>query len=435
MKRKIMSHLVAWKDKSDRKPLIVNGARQVGKSYVIEEFGRTNFKNVVTINFEIDSAVCAFIDGDITPKGIIQYLEIHTGEQIIAGETLIFFDEIQACGRALTSLKYFCEQAPQYHIIAAGSLLGVAINREKFSFPVGKVDEITLYPMDFEEFLWAMKKDKFVEIIKEHYSNDIAIDESYHEMGLKLFASYFIVGGMPEAITKFIETDSYLVVQKIQNNITNEYIADMAKYSQPAMSVKIRACYDSIPAQLAKNNKKFQYKVVQKGGSASIFGEAIEWLLYAGVVLKCHSLEQGYIPLKAYTDLSNFKLYMSDIGMLTMRSGMPLQTILAPTNSENTFLGGMTENYVAQVLATASIPLVYWYSEGKAEVDFVMQKEDNVIPIEVKSGINVRSRSLDLFMKRYNCPYGIRISKKNFGFENSIKSVPLYAAFCIGYIG
>ncbi|MFR9543680.1 MAG: AAA family ATPase [Rikenellaceae bacterium] len=163
MKRKIMSHLVAWKDKNDRKPLIINGARQVGKSYVIEEFGRTNFTNVVTINFEIDSAVCTFIDGDITPKSIIQYLEIHTGEQIIAGETLIFFDEIQACGRALTSLKYFCEQAPRYHIIAAGSLLGVAINREKFSFPVGKVDEITLYPMDFEEFLWAMKKDKFVE--------------------------------------------------------------------------------------------------------------------------------------------------------------------------------------------------------------------------------------------------------------------------------
>ncbi|MFI3263387.1 MAG: ATP-binding protein [Rikenellaceae bacterium] len=431
MKRKIMSHLVAWKDKIDRKPLIVNGARQVGKSYVIEEFGQASFKNVVTINFEIDVTVGAFIDGDITPKGIIQYLEIHTGEQIIAGETLIFFDEIQACGRALTSLKYFCEQAPQYHIIAAGSLLGVAINREKFSFPVGKVDEITLYPMDFEEFLWAMNKDKLVEIIREHYSNDKAIDEAYHDMGLKLFASYFIVGGMPEAIAKFIETDSYLVAQKIQSNITNEYIADMAKYAQPSMSVKIRACYDSVPAQLAKNNKKFQYKVVQKGGSASIFGEAIEWLLYAGVVLKCYSLEQGYIPLKAYTDLSNFKLYMSDIGMLTMRSGMPLQTILSPTNSENTFLGGMTENYVAQVLANASIPLIYWYSDGKAEVDFVMQKEDNIIPIEVKSGVNVRSRSLDLFMKRYNCPYGIRLSKKNFGFENNIKSVPLYATFCI----
>lgn len=431
MKRKIMTTLQEWKDKKDRKPLIINGARQVGKSYVIEEFGAANFKNTVTINFEIESAVGNFIEGDITPKSIIQYLEIHTGERITAGETLIFFDEIQACGRALTSLKYFCEQAPQYHIIAAGSLLGVAINREKFSFPVGKVDEITLYPMDFEEFLWAMNKESLAIKIRDHYTLDKAVEEPYHEMGLKLFSSYFIVGGMPEAITKFVESDSFLEAQKIQNNITNEYIADMAKYAPPSMSVKIRACYDSIPAQLAKNNKKFQYKVVQRGGSSSIFGEAIDWLLYAGVVLKCHSIEQGCIPIKAYIDLSSFKLYMGDIGMLTMRSGMPLQTILAPTNSENTFIGGMTENYVAQVLSASSIPLTYWYSEGKAEIDFVIQKEESVIPIEVKSGVNVRSRSLDLFMKRYNCPYGIRVSKRNFGFDNNIKSVPLYAAFCI----
>lgn len=431
MRRKITTYLTEWKDKAKRKPLIVNGARQVGKSYIIEEFGKANFKNIVTVNFEIDDNICNFIEKDINPKSIIQYLEISTGERIIAGETLIFFDEIQACSRALSSLKYFCEQAPDFHVIAAGSLLGVALNHDKYSFPVGKVDEVTLYPMDFEEFLWAVGKEQFAELIREHYNTNKDFSSAYHELGLKLFSSYFIVGGMPESIISFIESNSYLASTKIQNNITNEYIADMAKYAQNSTSIKIRACYDSIPAQLAKDNTKFQYKVVQKGGTASLFGEAIEWLLYAGVVLKCQSLEHAYIPIKAYTDLSSFKLYMSDIGMLTLHSGMPLQTILTEANSNNTFIGGMTENYVAQALTANGIPLVYWTSEGKAEVDFVIQKEDKIIPIEVKSGVNVRSRSLDIFTKRYKCDYAIRLSKKNFGFENNIKSVPLYAAFCI----
>jgi predicted AAA+ superfamily ATPase len=274
-------------------------------------------------------------------------------------------------------------------------------------------------------------KEQLAGMIREHYAQNLELSQPLHNLAIELYLKYFIAGGMPEAVAKFIETDSYLRVQQIQNNILNEYIADMTKYADPATSIKIRACYDSIPAQLAKNNTKFQYKVVQRGGSASLFGEAIEWLICAGVTLKCQNLEHGYVPLKVYADLSNFKLYMGDVGLLTLRSTMPLQTILSPLDEENTFLGAMTENYVAQVFVSKGIPLLYWHSEGKAEIDFVLQAGNNVIPVEVKSGVRVRSKSLNIFMEKYKCPYGIRISKKNFGFENGIKSVPLYATFCI----
>jgi predicted AAA+ superfamily ATPase len=431
MRRRITDSLIEWKESKGRKPLIVNGARQVGKSYILREFGQTHFENVVEINFEINKSLCEFIEKDLTPSGIIQYIELTTGQIITAGKTLIIFDEIQACHRALTSLKYFFEQTPEYHIVAAGSLLGVAVNRETYSFPVGKVDELNMFPMDFEEFLWALGKEQLAGLIREHYLKSMEMPAAIHALAIELFLKYFIVGGMPEAVSTFMETDSYLRVQHIQNKILNEYVADMTKYADPATSVRIRACYDSLPAQLAKNNTKFQYKVVQRGGTATIFGEAIEWLIYAGIALKCQNLEHGLIPLKAYADLSNFKLYMGDIGLLTLRSTMPLQTILSPIDEGNTFLGAMTENYVAQVLVGKEIPIFYWHSEGKAEIDFVLQIDGNVVPVEVKSGVRVRSRSLGVFMDRYKCPYGIRISKKNFGMENGIKSVPLYAVFCI----
>jgi len=223
----------------------------------------------------------------------------------------------------------------------------------------------------------------------------------------------------------------FVAVADIQNRILNEYIADMAKYAEPSVSIKIRACYESIPAQLAKENHKFQYNVVQKGGSTTIFGESIEWLRYAGVVLKCRKITHGAIPIKAYVDLSDFKLYMSDVGMLTMQSGMTAQVILSPLDTENTFLGAIAENYVAQAFATNLIPLLYWKNDNTSEIDFVIQRGVDVIPIEVKAGIRVYSKSMGIFMAKYKCPYCIRISKKNFGFENGIKSVPLYAAFCI----
>jgi len=431
MKRRVSDSLLKWKNSSRRMPLIINGARQVGKTYIVEQFGKEHYESVLYLNMELEASLCKFIETELSPKKIIQYLEATKMQEIIPGKTLIFFDEIQACERALTSLKYFCEQTPEHHIIAAGSLLGVAINREKYSFPVGKVNEINMYPLDFEEFLWAMNMEKLAEDIKYHYAKNEAMPEALHDVALGMYQKYFIVGGMPAAVVTFIETESFVKIQSVQNNILNEYLADMAKYADPTTSIKIRACYNSIPAQLAKENTKFQYKIVQRGGTATIFGEAIEWLILAGIALKCQRLEHGYIPVNAYVDLINFKLYMADIGILTLRSKIPLQTILSPVEVDNTFLGAMTENFVAQVFVSKGYDLLYWQSDGKAEVDFILQIEDTVIPVEVKKGRRNRSKSLRVFVEKYKSPYSIRISKKNFGFENGIKSVPLYATFCI----
>ncbi|MDR3189385.1 MAG: ATP-binding protein [Prevotellaceae bacterium] len=429
MKRKISSLLVEWKNSKERKPLILNGARQVGKTYILEEFGKEHFDDVVYLNMEVEGAVRRFIERELSPRKIIQFVEAARKQEITPERTLIFFDEVQASERTLTALKYFCEQTPEYYVVAAGSLLGVAVHREKYSFPVGKVNELTMYPLDFEEFLWAMGYEKLAAEVRNHFAENKAF--AAHELALELYQKYFIVGGMPEAVKTFTETDSFLKVQAIQNDILNEYIADMAKYADAATSVKIRACYDSIPAQLAKENAKFQYKVVQRGGTATIFGEAIEWLNLAGITLKCQRLEHGFTPINAYMDLINFKLYMGDIGILTLRSEMPLQTILSPVETDNIFLGAMTENYVAQCFRAKNYRLAYWQSEGKAEVDFVLQIDGKVVPVEVKKGRRNRAKSLGVFMEKYQSEYAIRISKKNFGFENSIKSVPLYAAFCI----
>jgi predicted AAA+ superfamily ATPase len=429
MKRKIYDKLVSWKNKTDRMPLLVNGARQVGKSYILQEFGKQEYENFVVVNFETDKAISEKFGEDISPMPLIQYLEIVRSTRIIPGKTLVIFDEIQANERALTSLKYFCEQLPEYHIIAAGSLLGIAINREKYSFPVGKVDELTLHPMDFEEFLWAVNGNIIAKLIREHYGTNQPLN--VHAEAIDLYNKYLIVGGMPAAVKEFINSSSFVAVSDIQNRILNEYIADMAKYAEPTTSIKIRSCYESIPAQLAKENHKFQYSVVQKGGSATIFGESIEWLRYAGVVLKCQKTAHGTMPVKVYAELSDFKLYMSDVGLLTMQSGIATQIILSPLETANSFLGAIAENYVAQAFAANQAPLYYWKNDNTAEVDFVIQKETDVIPVEVKSGSRVRSKSLGIFVSRYKCPYSIRISKRNFGMENGIKSVPLYAVFCV----
>ena len=419
MKRKISKWLSEWKTNPKRMPLIINGARQVGKTYIIKQFGKEEYKHILYLNLEIEDNFCKFLETELSPDKIIQYLEAAKGVNVNAGNTLIFFDEIQVCEQALTSLKYFCEQAPEQHVIAAGS------------FPVGKVQQINMYPMDFEEFLWAMDREKLSEEIKAHFDKDLAMPNALHDIALQYHQQYMIVGGMPAAVSSFIETGSYNNVQLIQNDIMQQYIADMSKYATSATSVKIRACYNSIPAQLAKDNRKFQYKTVQRGGTATIFGEAIDWLQFAGIVLKCQRLEHGFIPLNAYADLSNYKLYMADIGILTLHSRIPLQTMLSPIEVHNIFLGSMAENYVAQAFVNKGYDLFYWQSEGKAEIDFVLQIQDSVIPVEVKKGHRNRSRSLGIFANKYKSPYAIRISKKNFGFENNIKSVPLYAVFCI----
>ncbi|MBO6024596.1 MAG: ATP-binding protein [Bacteroidales bacterium] len=431
MERKVMAELVQWKDKKNRMPLIVNGARQVGKTYILKEFGASYFENTIYVHLENQVAVAAIFEGDLNPTRIIQYLEATYNQPIKVGKTLIIFDEIQSSERALMALKVFCEEAPQYHVVAAGSLLGVAVNREKYSFPVGKVDEIYMYPLDFEEFLWAMGKRFFAEETKSHFADSKPLENGIHQMLIELYRQYLITGGMPAVVRQFVETQSFIDIVDIQSRIVNEYLADMAKYATASTSVKIRACYNSIPTQLAKENTKFQYKVVQKGGSATLFGESIDWLESAGIVLKCQKTTQGLMPIAAYADLSDFKLYMADVGLLTMKSGISYPTILSTIEQDNNFLGALAENYVAQQFKANQIPLYYWKNDNTAEVDFVLQTDSGIIPVEVKKGKRNKAISMNLFSKKYNSPYSIRISQKHFGFDNNIKAVPLYATFCI----
>ncbi len=432
MKRKITDSLIAWKNQSrGRMPLLVYGARQVGKTHILNEFGQRHYKNVAYINLEINQTVSSYFTANIEPERIIRFLETEVRERIIPGETLIFFDEIQSCERALTSLKYFNEKMPEHHIVCAGSLLGVAINRDRYSFPVGNVDSMTLFPLDFEEFLWAVNEEWLCDEIKKSFETNEALPAGLHEKALDLYKLYLIIGGMPRAVLTYTESGSLLPVPDIQNKIINDYIADMAKYATNAESVKIRAAYNSIPVQLAKQNKKFQYKLAQRGGTATIFGSAIDWLHFAGVVLKCGRIEQGRMPISVYGDLASFKLYMSDVGLLTMKSGISLQTVLSAGEIDNTFLGAITENYVAQAFVARHYGLYYWTTEGKAELDFILQKGDDIIAVEVKTGTHTKSKSLAMFVEKYKPAYSIRISGRNFGFENNIKAVPLYAVFCI----
>ena len=430
MKRKITQQLVEWKNSSARKPLILNGARQVGKTFILREFGRENYKNTVYVNLESNGTVASMFNDDISPSKLIKYLEAETGERILPNETLIILDEIQSCERAVTSLKYFREEAPVYHIAAAGSLLGVAINRNQTSFPVGKVNVIRLYPLDFEEFLTATGNDLLIDEITECYTQMSPINEGLHQKALDLYHDYLIIGGMPEAVKAFIETNSYIDASLVQSSIIDSYTADMAKYASNSEAVKIRACYNSIPAQLAKDNKKFQYKVVQKGGSSSIFGASLEWLKQAGVILECQRVDQGTMPLPVYADQTSFKIYMSDVGLLVNKSQMSVNTII--TGESNIFMGAVTENYIAQQLAAKNYSLYYWtVANSQAELDFVLQKNDKIYAIEVKKGEHVRSRSISVFKQKYSPNYAIRFSQKNFGKTEEVISIPLYAAFLL----
>lgn len=429
MKRKIEEDLIKWKNNKNRKPLIINGARQVGKTYIIRSFGERFYKNVVYINLETNLAVASFFQDNIEPERLILFLESFAKEAIIPERTLIIFDEIQACERALTALKYFYEEAPEYHIIAAGSLLEVAINREKYSFPVGKVNTLTLYPFDFEEFLWANREEKLVNIIRECFESVEVMPEALHQKAIDLYRNYLIIGGMPAAINEFNDTGKLITVSNVQNQILDNYLADMSKYATNTESVKIRACYQSIPAQLAKDNKKFQYKMVQKGGTANIFGASIEWLNFAGVVLKCQKTEHGMDPISVYSDLSSFKLYMGDTGLLTAKSGISQHVILNGEN--NYFMGAIAENYVAQALNAAGYDLYYWVSGNTAELDFILQKDGLITVVEVKHDTNTKSKSLSEFLRRYQPDRAFKVSLKNFGRADHYIAIPLYSVFCI----
>lgn len=430
MERKIEAELIAWKKSTGRIPLVLHGARQVGKTFVVKKFANEHYANFVYLNFEANAQLQAIFTKDLSPKRIVAELSVLKGVAIQEHTTLLFFDEIQASERALTSLKYFSEETPDYHIIAAGSLLGVALHREQYSFPVGKVVVKMLYPLDFEEFIWATASKDAANIIRTCYNSNLSC--SLHEHFMEQFRLYLCLGGMPNVINTYLQTHSFDEVDVVQRNIVDAYIVDMAKYALPVDTVKIMSTYHSVPTQLAKENKKFQYKFIKSGARSNQYETAIDWLCASGIVIKCVRIHQGHYPLSVHSEPGIFKIYMGDIGLLCSKLGIAAQVILSDSQQMNYFKGSLVENYVANALVSRGFECYYWESEGKAEVDFVIQTNGGeCIPIEVKSSENVRSKSLNQYVMKYNPPYSIRISAKNFGFENEIKSIPHYACFCI----
>ena len=357
-------------------------------------------------------------------------MSVKLGETIFENDTLLIFDEIQACERALTSLKYFCEDAPNYHVAAAGSLLGVTLNRAKFSFPVGKINKITLCTLDFEEFLWASGKRNGAEMIRECFENDSFF--SAHNEYLDLYKTYLLVGGMPFVVNEYIKNKDFIQVYNLQHTINDAYIADMVKYAQAAETNRILSVYNSVPAQLAKENHKFQYKIIKAGARALAFENSLEWLQTAGIVRKCIKISEGKFPLELFAHHNSFKVYLSDTGLLSSKYNLSPNVVLSDLPGFDNVKGALAENYVFATLLTNGYSPFYWESEGKAELDFVFQtRKGQIVPLEVKSSEHNRARSLQQFVGRYKPDYSIRVSTKNFGLENRIKSVPLYAAFCI----
>ncbi len=431
MYRKIISYLEEWKSSQHRKPLILQGARQVGKTYSILEFGRTHYENVAYFNFETDPKLNETFAENISPDYLIPILSHIAGVSIVREKTLIVFDEVQLCERALTSLKYFCEEAPGYHIIVAGSLLGVAVNRAKFSFPVGKVDMKTLYPMDMEEFMLALGENDLVARIKESFTSDTPLPAALHDAAMQLYRQYLVIGGMPECVRQFVDTKDYILVRHTQDTILASYLNDMSKYNNLNEIKKTRLAYDNITVQLSKKNTRFQYKLIKKGGRASEFENAIEWLCLSGIVSQVYKVENVRKPLENYRDIDSFKIYVSDLGLLCAKKDLAANDILYMVEELNDFKGGMTENYVNVQLTINGYTTYYWESDRGAEVDFVIQREGKLIPVEVKSADNTKAKSLKVYIDTYKPAYAIKLSARNFGFEDGKKTVPLYAAFCI----
>jgi len=431
MVRKIYQDLLKWKRSSRRKPLLLQGPRQVGKTYITNLFGSHEYANVVYCNFEQDEYLKDFFT-NLDPERIIKMIEAHKRKQILKEKTLIIFDEIQYCPRALTSLKYFNEEANEYHIIATGSLLGVLLNRESHSFPVGKVDFLTMGPMDFEEFLLAHEVDYtfLIDEIKKCYKEDSPLAKPFHNNAIELYKNYLFVGGMPEVVEEFVKTKNYELVRIKQHNILQSYFNDMSKYNKATEIPKVKLVYKNITAQLAKENKKFKYSLIKSGGRAREFEDAVEWLCLAGVAKQLYRIEQVKLPLDAFKSLDDFKFYMNDVGLCCANQNVYFDDIILDNDSFE-FKGGLTENYVFNQLNINNLPSFYWTSKSTAEIDFITRIGEDIIPIEVKSGENIRSKSLSVYMQQFKPNYAIRISAKNFGFENSIKSVPLYAVFCI----
>lgn len=431
MYRIIMESLIAWKNSLYRKPLLLEGVRQVGKTYTLLQFGREQYDTVAYFNFETYPQLCEAFDGDISAEHLIALLS-HLGKTTIVRErTLIILDEIQVCERALTALKYFHEQASEYHIIAAGSLLGVAINRSHFSFPVGSVSILKMHPMDYEEFLLALGEDALVKEIKRCCSEMNGMPSILHKKALERYRQYLAVGGMPECVKHFASTSDYVLVRQTQEELLVGYRRDMATYNTKGEAIKAALVYENITVQLSKVNTRFQYKLLKQGARASLFEDAIQWLILSGIIARVYRVEHLKIPLSNYIDIDAFKIYASDVGLLAAMKQLRVSDLLYEGEALASFKGGLAENYVNSQLVARGHETFYWESARIAEVDFVIHRDGKIIPIEVKSADNTRSKSLGVFMDTHQSAYGIKLGTKNFGTSGRVATIPLYAAFCI----
>ena len=425
MERLLDARLNQWRQSSRRKPLVLKGVRQCGKTWLLKDFGKRNYTDVAVFNFEENPGLRGLFEQDLDVRRILLELGVVHGKALQPEKTLIILDEIQACDKALTSLKYFQENAPEYHIACAGSLLGIALH-ENQSFPVGKVDFLTMYPMSFEEFLIAMDQ-RMLADYQASLKLGQKIPEPVANQLTGFLRQYFMIGGMPEAVRTWRETQDISAAETVQQAILSSYELDFAKHAPRTEFLKLSAIWASIPQQLARPNSKFIFSHVKKGWRAKDLENALEWLIRAGLLYKVCLIEKPYIPLSSYADATSFKLYLCDVGLLRKLAGVPAQIIWGASDLYTEFRGAMTENYVlTELIKTSTDTLYYWNSGNTAEVDFVMQRGAEIVPIEVKSAKSVKSRSLAEYRKKYNPAYAIRTSMVPELTCAALLNIPLY---------
>lgn len=425
MYRIAIEKLYKWKNSKRRKPLIIEGARQVGKTWLMKEFGKQAYADTVYINFDSNSRMADLFSADLDTDRLILGLELYAGRKINPENTLLIFDEVQEVPRALASLKYFYENAPQYHIVCAGSLLGIALHQGT-SFPVGKVDFLKLYPLSFSEFLMATGNERFVELLK---NQDYEMITSFKQTYIDALKHYYFVGGMPEAVQSFAESKDFNEVRAIQKRILAAYEQDFSKHAPNEIVPKIRMLWNSIPSQLARENKKFIYGLVREGGRAREYETAIMWLSDCGLVHKVSRVNAAGIPLKAYEDLKAFKLFIVDVGLLGCMTGLRQRTLLDGDDLFVEFKGALTEQYVCQQLKTIEDLGVYYYTNdrGSCEIDFVVDTGEQIVPIEVKAETNLRAKSLKTYRERFEPELSVRTSMADYKKEDWLLNLPLYA--------
>lgn len=407
---------------------MVVGARQTGKTYIIDKFCKEYFKSYIYINLELDDGLQKVFNNTLNPEEVIKYIEVTKECSIDADNTAIFIDEVQVSERAITSLKYFCEAERNYKIITAGSLLGVKLNRFKSSFPVGKVKFEYLYPMNFEEFILAKGKKKLLEEIKKSLKDINSLPEAIHDLAMNEYREYLCIGGMPKAVLNYIDNgcDINKFDGSIHQDIISAYLADMRRYTYTAAeTIKIQQVYEAMPQQLGRDNRKFKYNIMDKKATRKEFELPLDWLTSGNLLLKCSLVNKIQVPLRAFIQADYFKMYLSDVGLLNSLANIKYSDILY--NSEFMFKGAITENYVACMLAQNKYDLLYWKSKSDAEIDFLITTDRGIIPIEVKSAENTKSKSLNEYIKKFQPEFAIRVSGKNFGKFNNIINIPLYA--------